>query len=355
VQLTGTNRPRTCHIHNFAGIARDCYASTVRFPRCGPRYIAVGPYLHRVSATIARGKRPVPSRTRKLSLSAPMVLRGPLRGRVGRRRTQLMTRVVRFAERPSSYFYAEWFDSWLRQQVAVATAAAWTEREATVAGCPARGATGHVVAAAAERVALLAARCAVAGRRPPAAHALPAEEHRPAVSGVVRRLAVSGVVRRLAVSGVVRRLAVSGVVRPVRASLEVIRRPVAARQLQALPAVVPVVVPKTDPHDPLSASTVPRPREVRRLPTAVRRPARVVPPIGRRAALVMRPGSHVRRPHGVPAHAARRRPRLGTVTVAPMARPAGQRTRYRVCLSRRSRTALTSRCWSVPFVPSCDP
>jgi hypothetical protein len=44
-------------------------------------------YLHRVSATIARGKRPVPSRTRKLSLSAPMVLRGPLRGRVGRRRT----------------------------------------------------------------------------------------------------------------------------------------------------------------------------------------------------------------------------------------------------------------------------
>src|SRR3954454_24946562 len=60
-----------------------------------------GPYLHRVSATIARGKRPVPSRTRKLSLSAPMVLRGPLRGRVGRRRTQFTTRVVRFAEQPS--------------------------------------------------------------------------------------------------------------------------------------------------------------------------------------------------------------------------------------------------------------
>lgn len=44
-------------------------------------------YLHRVSAIIARGKRPVPYRTRKLSLSAPMVLRGPPRGRVGRRRT----------------------------------------------------------------------------------------------------------------------------------------------------------------------------------------------------------------------------------------------------------------------------
>src|SRR3954452_16318939 len=61
-------------------------------PLCGSRgtvpvYRRCGPYINRVSATIARGKRPVPSRTRKLSLSAPMVLRGPLRGRVGRRRT----------------------------------------------------------------------------------------------------------------------------------------------------------------------------------------------------------------------------------------------------------------------------
>jgi hypothetical protein len=48
---------------------------------------SVRPHLHRVSATMAKGKRPVPSRTRKLSLSAPMVLRGGLRGRVGRRRT----------------------------------------------------------------------------------------------------------------------------------------------------------------------------------------------------------------------------------------------------------------------------
>ena len=36
---------------------------------------------------MAKGKRPVPSRTRKLSPSAPMVLRGGPRGRVGRRRT----------------------------------------------------------------------------------------------------------------------------------------------------------------------------------------------------------------------------------------------------------------------------
>ena len=40
-----------------------------------------------VSAVIARGKRPVTFRTRKLSLSAPMVLQGGPCGRVGRRRT----------------------------------------------------------------------------------------------------------------------------------------------------------------------------------------------------------------------------------------------------------------------------
>src|SRR5262245_21531160 len=102
MKLTGTNRPRTCHILNRLRLyAAFEHASTVRFPRYGPRPLGEGQYLHRVSATIARGKRPVPSRTRKLSLSAPMVLRGPLRGRVGRRRTQSETRVVRFAEWPS--------------------------------------------------------------------------------------------------------------------------------------------------------------------------------------------------------------------------------------------------------------
>jgi hypothetical protein len=38
------------------------------------------------SVAMAKGKHPFPSRTRKLSPSAPMVLRGELRGRVGRRR-----------------------------------------------------------------------------------------------------------------------------------------------------------------------------------------------------------------------------------------------------------------------------
>src|SRR3954447_10986373 len=43
--------------------------------------------LHRVSAAIAKGKHPAPFRTRKLSLSAPMVLQAGACGRVGRRRT----------------------------------------------------------------------------------------------------------------------------------------------------------------------------------------------------------------------------------------------------------------------------
>jgi hypothetical protein len=44
---------------------------------------------------MAKGKHPAPFRTRKLSPSAPMVLRGRPRGRVGRRRTY-------FHERPPS-------------------------------------------------------------------------------------------------------------------------------------------------------------------------------------------------------------------------------------------------------------
>src|SRR3954468_6131180 len=44
-------------------------------------------WLDRVSVIIALGKHPVPFRTRKLSLSAPMVLHGGPCGRLGRRRT----------------------------------------------------------------------------------------------------------------------------------------------------------------------------------------------------------------------------------------------------------------------------
>ena len=45
--------------------------------------------VHRVTAAIASGKHPVPSRTRKLSLTAPMVLQPRGCGRVGRRRTNI--------------------------------------------------------------------------------------------------------------------------------------------------------------------------------------------------------------------------------------------------------------------------
>jgi hypothetical protein len=41
--------------------------------------------LHDFWVIIARGTHPFPSRTRKLSLSAPMVLRARVRGRVGHR------------------------------------------------------------------------------------------------------------------------------------------------------------------------------------------------------------------------------------------------------------------------------
>ena len=44
------------------------------------------PY-HKISVAMAKRSHPFPSRTRKLSSSAPMVLRGKPRGRVGRRRS----------------------------------------------------------------------------------------------------------------------------------------------------------------------------------------------------------------------------------------------------------------------------
>src|SRR6478752_1189239 len=89
-------------------------ASTTQFPTNNPRvdgpgtprvnYIELGntPTHHvlgacvsaRVTAAIAKGKHPVPSRTRKLSLSAPMVLQPRGCGRVGRRRTTIPIRAI---------------------------------------------------------------------------------------------------------------------------------------------------------------------------------------------------------------------------------------------------------------------
>jgi hypothetical protein len=85
------------------GSARDRPASTIRFtnppqpptPPHTPR-VRVGtrggaPWrptqVHTVAAAMAAGKRPDPSRTRKLSPPAPMVLPGRPGGRAGHRRT----------------------------------------------------------------------------------------------------------------------------------------------------------------------------------------------------------------------------------------------------------------------------
>src|SRR5829696_7326044 len=90
MELTDTNRPRACHY-------LLCFASTVQLPRYGRDKIRTArgtcslgqcnSYLYRVSVIMAKGKHPAPFRTRKLSLSAPMVLHGGPCGRLGRRRT----------------------------------------------------------------------------------------------------------------------------------------------------------------------------------------------------------------------------------------------------------------------------
>jgi hypothetical protein len=90
VELTGTNRPRTYHKHfKKSSCSRPlCGSGTTNHP---PRERTPGTgctfVFHEVTAATAKGKRPVPSRTRKLSPSAPMVLHPPGCGRVGHRRT----------------------------------------------------------------------------------------------------------------------------------------------------------------------------------------------------------------------------------------------------------------------------
>src|SRR4051794_27022793 len=63
--------------------------TTPRWGRCSgcdTRLVSTNDKLIVVSVVIAEGERPVPSRTRKLSPPAPMVLPPPGCGRVGRRR-----------------------------------------------------------------------------------------------------------------------------------------------------------------------------------------------------------------------------------------------------------------------------
>ena len=102
LELTGTNRPTqttTPHPpHNRGGVgetAAKCEASTIRStpnPPPQPHHTTEsttrdGTALPTaVSVVTATGKRPAPSRTRKLSLTAPMVLHPPGCGRVGHHR-----------------------------------------------------------------------------------------------------------------------------------------------------------------------------------------------------------------------------------------------------------------------------
>ena len=109
-QPTGTNRPRACHTNPQP--TPQTHLHPPNTSSCGGRHLRVRVHInrptphpqcfhgrvcgvHRVTAAIASGKHPVPSRTRKLSLTAPMVLQPRGCGRVGRRRTNIRFRATR--------------------------------------------------------------------------------------------------------------------------------------------------------------------------------------------------------------------------------------------------------------------
>ena len=102
-QPTGTNRPNTCHTnpqhnqqtldvgttrgHHDGKTQTPCTTTNTRPHNPTPPNHTGG--VHKVTAATATGKHPDPSRTRKLSLPAPMVLQPRGCGRVGRRRTNI--------------------------------------------------------------------------------------------------------------------------------------------------------------------------------------------------------------------------------------------------------------------------
>ena len=127
-QPTGTNRPRACpntlqnqhhnghvehdktcatHTHGCARvhITQPTHPPVDHTPQTEhdspslehPHHTRVwtGCVVTRVTAAIAKGKHPDPSRTRKLSLPAPMVLQPRGCGRVGRRRTNTRVEATR--------------------------------------------------------------------------------------------------------------------------------------------------------------------------------------------------------------------------------------------------------------------
>ena len=88
-----TTKTLTTNTHVYVRVhACRCYASTTQIPTNKPTtglrfHTTSESEVDRVTAAIANGKHPDPYRTRKLSLSAPMVLQPTGCGRVGRRRT----------------------------------------------------------------------------------------------------------------------------------------------------------------------------------------------------------------------------------------------------------------------------
>jgi hypothetical protein len=94
VESTGTNRPSDLTTHTIfprqAVCSRPCAVpgkqpATATYLNIETTPVVSSPEL---AAVMAEGRHPVPSRTRKLSPPAPMVLHGRLCGRVGHRRNQ---------------------------------------------------------------------------------------------------------------------------------------------------------------------------------------------------------------------------------------------------------------------------
>ena len=90
MQLTGTNQPTTSTPNTLLRV--HCAVPEPPTPHPHTGGAPVSRRFNRVTAVTAKGKRPVPYRTRKLSPSAPMVLPWRRGGRVGRRRTTLHRR-----------------------------------------------------------------------------------------------------------------------------------------------------------------------------------------------------------------------------------------------------------------------
>ena len=128
MQLTGTNRPRTYHKTH---------------PLCSSRSTGTHPNNStRVTAAIAEGKRPDPSRTRKLSPPAPMVLHPPGCGRVGHRRTHPQKR----GPHPGGPFFVHQYALLITSSYLIGVE---TERHVVGTGY---GTTSPLLAAAAMRV-----------------------------------------------------------------------------------------------------------------------------------------------------------------------------------------------------------